>query len=43
MDYQLEAEAVLLQWNGTGEVESLRFDDEIEPGSTELRLPLTAR
>ncbi|HEY8430687.1 MAG TPA: hypothetical protein VIL20_20045 [Sandaracinaceae bacterium] len=43
MDYEVEAEVVLLQWDGTDPSEELSFVAPIEVGRTETPLPLTAR
>lgn len=43
MDYEVEAEVVLLQWDGTDEVEELALVAPIEAGRSELPLPLTER
>lgn len=43
MDYEAEAEVVLLQWEGTDESAELSLVAPIEAGRTELALPLTQR
>jgi hypothetical protein len=42
MDYEVEAEIVLLQWSATDPVEALRFVAPITTDRTELMLPLTS-
>ena len=40
MDYSVEAEVLLLPFDGAGPVDALRFESPIGPGRTELELPL---